>query len=232
MPPRFRSSLVLVAAVAVACCAPAAWAAKPKLYKVSLHGDIRNEQTVVRDGGPPPLGCDGSSTETHHFVASAGLSARSGASPIVSYGRLRFRALLTSPAATSTSETTGSWAPEPDFPPDDPSVCTFTPEQKTWHCTFAAEATRPAGAELALLPKKGTYELYYNRNAGVLSCDDQEIDASLLRLATTKLRVRAVKTLARGRSTTASGTAVTPPLDSSATGGETLHYTLKVERVR
>jgi hypothetical protein len=44
--------------------------------------------------------------------------------------------------------------------------------------------------------------------------------------------VRAVKTLARGRSTTASGTAVTPPLDSSATGGETLHYTLKVERVR
>ena len=103
---------------------------------------------------------------------------------------------------------------------------------KTWHCSFASEATRAAGAELALLPKKGTYELYYNRDAGVLSCDDQEIDASLLRLATTKLRVRAVKMLTPGRSTTASGMAVTPPLDSTATGGETLHYTLKVERVR
>ena len=47
MPSRIRSSLLLVA-VAVAGCAPMAWAAKPKLYRVSLSGDARNEQTFER----------------------------------------------------------------------------------------------------------------------------------------------------------------------------------------
>jgi hypothetical protein len=79
---------------------------------------------------------------------------------------------------------------------------------------------------------KGTYELYYNRNAGMLACEDEAVDPSLLSLATTKLRVSAVKRLARGRSASASGSVVTPPLNPNATGGETLHYTLKVERVR
>jgi hypothetical protein len=44
--------------------------------------------------------------------------------------------------------------------------------------------------------------------------------------------VSAVKRLAKGKSVSASGTAVTPPLDPRATGGETLNYTLKVKRTR
>jgi hypothetical protein len=231
MPSRIRSSLLLVAVV-VTCCAPMAWAAKPRLYRVSLSGDVRNEQTFEREGDPPPLGCVGSSTVTHHFAASAGLSARPGASPIASYGRLRFRALLTAPTVSSTTSSTGSWAPDPYLPPDDPSACTFRPENKISPCSFAAEATRPSGAELALYPNSATYELYYNRAAGMITCDDEEVDASLLNPATTKLRVSAVKKLARGKTTSASGSVAMPPTVPGATGGETLHYTLRIERVR
>jgi hypothetical protein len=223
---------LLLVAVAVAGCAPTAWAAKPKLYRVSLRGDVRNDQTFERDGDPPPLGCIGSSTVTHHFAASAGLSARPGASPIVSYGRLRFRALLTAPTVSSTTSSAGSWAPDPYLPPDDPSACTFMPENRTLRCSFVSDATRPSGAELALYPKSGTYELYYNRAAGMITCDDEEVDASLLNPATTKLRVSAVKKLARGKSTSASGSVATPPRVPGATGGEMLHYTLRIERVR
>jgi hypothetical protein len=186
----------------------------------------------VSEGDPPPPGCTGDSTETHRFVASAGLAAKPGARPIASYGRLRFRVLLTSPTATSTTETAGSWEPDALFPPDDPSVCTFKPETKTGPCRFAPDATRASGAEFALLPMKGTYELYYNRNAAMVSCEDEAVDASLLSLVATKLRVSAVKRLGRGRSASVSGSVVTPPLNPSASGGETLHYTLRVERVR
>jgi hypothetical protein len=231
MPARIRSSLLL-AALAAAGCAPTVWAAKPKLYTVSLRGDVRNEQTFEREGDPPPLGCIGSSTVTHHFAASAGLSARPGASPIVSYGRLRFRALVTSPTVSSTTSSARSWAPDPYLPPDDPSACTFKPENKTSPCSFASEATRSSGAELALYPKSGTYELYYNRAAGMVTCDDEDVDASLLSPATTKLRVSVVKKLARGKSTSASGSVATPPRVPGVVGGEMLHYTLRIERVR
>ena len=95
---------------------------------------------------------------------------------------------------------------------------------------------RSSGAEFALLPNKGKYELYYNRSAGLVSCDDEfPLGWALLEGAQpqlTKLRVSAVKRLAKGRSTSASGTATSPPLDPGGTGGETLNYTLKVKRVR
>jgi hypothetical protein len=222
-----RGSLIL-AVLAVAVGAPSGWAAKPKLYRVSLRGDVHKEASLVTAGDPPPLGCTGDSTITHRFAASVSISPRVGRVAIASYGRLVFRALLTSPTATSTTQSVGSWAPDPYLPPDDPSVCNFKPQTKEWPCRFAPEAVGPSGAEVALYPKNGTYELYYNRAAGLLSCTDEEIDSSLLNPTRTTLRVGAVKRLARARSTSGSGVAVTP----GDSGNETLHYALRVERVR
>lgn len=224
-------ALTLAAALAVM---PAGAAAKPR-YSVSLRGDVRNDVTTVRDAlVTPPEGCAGSMSETSRFVASAGLTPKGGAAAPASYGRLRFRARLTSPSAASTTETAGSFAVDPTFPPDDPATCAVAPSRKSLPCEFSAEATRTSGAEFVLLPNKDRYELYYNRNRAIVSCDD-EIRESLLDVAhpkLTTLRVRAVKRLARGRSVSVSGTASTSPADPEATGGETLHYTLVVKRAR
>jgi hypothetical protein len=174
-------------------------------------------------------------SETFRFAASAGLAPKPSAVPAGSYGRLFFRARLTSPTAASSTETSGGTFPPETFrPPADPSVCTVAPETKSGRCDFVPEALRNSGAEFALLPNKGRYELYYNRNAGILSCEDDFADTLLCVCAPklTNLRVNAVKRLAKGRSATASGTATTPPRNESFTGGETLSYTLKVTRAR
>ena len=224
-----------VIAVLVAACVPAAEAAKPKLYSVSLKGDVRDEINVVRQDVAPPYGCLGSMSETRHFAASASLSPKPIGAPFASYGRLIFRARITSPTVTSTGETTGDVSPDPYSPPSDPSVCT-APGKQTYPCHFRTEATRRSGGEFALLPNKGKYEIYYNRASGMLSCDEEDyfsespLDASPTAL--TKLKVRAVKGLGRGRSLSVSGTISTPPRDPEATGGETLHYALNVKRVR
>lgn len=227
----------LVVIAAAFACVPAAHAAKPRLFTVSLSGEVRNEATRVRDDAVyAPSGCVGTMSETHRFVASAGITPRPSAAPVASYGRLRFRARLTSPAASATTETSGSFTPDPDFPPADPSACDVASGTKSWPCGFSAEATRSSGGEFALLPNRGKYELYYNRNPAIVSCDDEfPLGMSLLDAAEpqqTKLRASAVKRLAKGRSVSVSGTAMTPPLDPRATGGETLRYVLKVKRVR
>jgi hypothetical protein len=237
MSSRIGSTFVGIVAVA-AVCAPAAWPAKPKLYSVALSGDVRNEASRTTDGVPrAPEGCIGTMSETHRFVASTGLAPKPAGAPVASYGRLRFRARLITPTVAATTTTAGSFSPDPNYPPADPSECSVTPPgPKSWPCSFANEATRASGAEFALLPNKGKYELYYNRSSGLVNCDDEfPMGAALLEAGKphlTKLRVGAVKRLAKGRSTSASGTAVKPPLDPGGTGGETLTYTLKVKRVR
>ena len=230
-----KISLTLVVAAAVA--ASSAQAAKPKLYSVSLSGDIRNEASLVRaDAVYAPEGCQGTLSETHRFSASTGLAPKPRPAPLASYGRLKFRATLTSPSISATTETSGSFTVDPDFPPADPSVCSAVPGPKSWSCGFSGEATRPSGAEIALLPNKGKYEIYYNRNTPLVSCDDEfPLGVSLMGVAEpalTKLRVSAVKKLRKGKSVSASGTTASPPLDPGATGGENLNYTLKVKRVR
>jgi hypothetical protein len=232
---RFGITLVVVAATAAVV--PPAEAAKPKLYTVSFSGDARNESSRVRaDAVYAPEGCQGSLSETYRFNASSGFAPKPSAAPVASYGRLRFRARLTSPSVAATTETTGSFTVDPNFPPDDPSVCSATPGPKSWSCGFSGEATRASGAEFALLPNKGKYEIYYNRNTPLVSCDDEfPMGVSLMGVAEpalTKLRVSAVKKLRKGKSTSASGTTASPLLDPGATGGETLNYTLKVKRVR
>jgi hypothetical protein len=228
--------VVLVVLVAsAAACVPAASAAKPKLYSVSLSGDVRNEASKTGEGFPPD-GCIGTTSETSRFAVSAGLAPKPVAAPVASYGRLRFRAHLTSLNIAAGTETTGSFAPDPDFPPDDPSVCSV-PATKSWPCRASAEATGKSGAEFALLPNKGRYELYYNRTAGIVTCDDDllPLGPTLLDVGQTKLtklRVSAVKRLAKGRSVAVSDTLVVPPMDPGATGGETLNYGLTVKRVR
>ena len=228
-------SLILL--VAAAAAAPSANAAKPKLYSVSLSGDVRSESSRVRaDAVYAPEGCQGTLSETYRSAASTGLAPKPRPAPIASYGRLRFRAALTSPSVSATTETSGSFTVDPNFPPADPSVCSVQPGPKSWSCSFSGEATRAAGAEIALLPNKGKYEIYYNRNTPLVSCDDEfPMGVSLLGVAEpalTKLRVSAVKKLRKGKSVSASGTTASPLMDPSATGGETLNYTLKVKRVR
>ena len=76
MSSRIGTTFVGIVAVA-AVCAPAAWAAKPKLYSVALSGDVRNEASRTTDGTVrPPEGCMGTMSETHRFVASAGLAPK------------------------------------------------------------------------------------------------------------------------------------------------------------
>jgi hypothetical protein len=225
--------------LAAAAAAPSAHAAKPKpkLYSVSLSGDVRSEGSRVRaDAVYAPQGCQGSLSETHRFAASTGFAPKPRPAPIASYGRLRFRAALTSPSISASTETSGSFTVDPDFPPDDPSVCTAQTGSKSWACSFSGEATGRAGAEIALLPNKGTYEIYYNRSNPLVSCDDEfPMGVSLLGVAepaATKLRVSAVKKLRKGKTVTASGTTASPLIDPGASGGETLNYTIKVKRVR
>jgi hypothetical protein len=224
-----------VLAVLLVACVPAAEAAKPKLYSVSLRGSDRNERSAVfSDSVQPPYGCVGSMSDTRHFAAAANIRPKGGAAPVASYGRLIFRARLTGFTASSTSQTSGSFSPDPDFPPPDPSTCAVAPERKSYPCHFRSEATRRSGGEFALFPDKGRYQLYYNRSAGILLCEDDYFYDSLLDTSpemVTKLRVRAVKGLRRGRSVSASGT-ISVPAVSGETGGETLHYALKVTRVR
>lgn len=198
-----------------------------------MHDEITTDR---QDAVEPPSGCIGSMSERRHFEASADLSPKPKAAPVASYSRLVFRALIKSPRAASTSETSGGFSPDPDFPPPDPGDCAVQPGNKSFPCHFLHEATRKSGGEFALLPNNGKYEIYYNRSAGMLSCDEEDffsespLDSSPTAL--TKLRVRAVKGLGRGRAVSVSGTITTPPRDPSAAGGETLHYKLKVKRVR
>ena len=81
MSSRIGTTFVGIVAVA-AVCAPAAWPAKPKLYSVALKGDVRNEANRTTDGVPrSPEGCIGTMSETHRFVASAGLAPSAVACP-------------------------------------------------------------------------------------------------------------------------------------------------------
>jgi hypothetical protein len=228
-----RPRLVLVLGVAAAVPVPSAAAATPKLYSVSLSGTTRTELTQVLPLDPP-AGCTGSANERNHFLGSATLVAKPRGVPFASYGRLKFNVVLRSLHAEATHETAGSYAVDPNEPfPPPPGTCTFTPEKRTARCTFPRDATARKGAEFALLPHGRIYELYYNRSAGIVNCEPDDLFGKIFgEFVQTKLRVRAVKALGIGRSVSTSATSVFPTRVSSTTGGETDKYTLKVKRVR
>ena len=228
---RTRSALALLALAAVAPV-PSAAAAKPKLYSVSLSGTTRTELTQVRPLDPP-AGCTGSANETNHFLGSASLVAKPRGVPFASYGRLKFNVVLKSLRAEATHETSGSYEVDPNEPfPPPPGTCTFTPEKKTARCTFTRDATARAGAEFALLPHGKIYELYFNRTAGIVNCEPDDLSGKIFgEFVQTKLRVSTVKGLGVGGSVSKSTTSEIPAR-SPVTGGETTRYTLKVKRVR
>jgi hypothetical protein len=230
---RSAITLVALAAIALGAVLPMTANAKlPKLYSVSLSGTTRTELTETRPLDPPPS-CIGSATETNRFAGSASLVAKPRGVPVASYGRLKFNVVLKSLAATASKETQGSFAPDPNaFEPPAPGACNFTPEKKTARCTFSREATARTGAEFALLPHSGKYDLYYNRNAGIVSCEPDDLNGKIFgSFILTKLRVSAVKGLGVGRSVSTSGTFV-DAARSPTTGGENTKYALKVKRVR
>ena len=233
MRPRSLALLALaLLALAAVAPVPSAAAAKPKLYSVSLSGATRTELTQVRPLDPPG-GCTGSANETNHFLGSATLVAKPRGVPFASYGRLKFNVVLKSLSAQATHETAGSYAVDPNEPfPPPPGTCTFTPEKTTARCTFTRDATARAGAEFALLPHGRIYELYFNRTAGIVNCEPDDLSGKIFgEFVQTKLRVSAVKGLGVGGSVSKSTTSVIPAR-SPVTGGETTRYTLKVKRVR
>jgi hypothetical protein len=233
-----RVALAAVAiAVAALVAAPAASAAKPRVYHVSLSGKASSELNRTKTVPPPYYGCTGTVTRTDHFVASASLSPAPNAVPLRSYGRLPFYAKLTLPAAAYTVKTEGGWSVDPSDPyAPDPSMCAFTPENEALDCEYNPISTRRLGGPFTLLSENGRYRLFYGLSNGTVRCPEGEIGASLLEVhwggPLTKLRVTAVKRLGKGRSVSVSGTLETPPALSGVTGGETLDYTLRVKRVR
>jgi hypothetical protein len=231
---RSATSLVALIALASIVLVPAAADArkKPKLYSVSLSGstrtDVSDTSFVSGDSG-----CLGEPTETKHFVGGGTMVPKPKGVPFASYGRLVFNAKLKSLSATATDTVQGTFTPDPNAfgTPD----CRLPPNQ-TGKCTFAKEATARKGAEFALLPNKGKFELYYNRTAGIVDCtphdvfDNAKIFAGFVQ---TPLRASTVKGLGVGGSASASGKATFPNKGGSrSTGGETDTYKLKVKRVQ
>lgn len=231
-----KVAVAIAVTVAALAASPAASAAKPRLYHISLSGKARSELTRTKTINPQYEACTGTVTRTDHFVASASLGPAPNAVPIRSYGRLPFYAKLTSPTAAYTVETKGGWSVDPSDPyPPPPGGCDFTPESKTLECEYNPISTRRLGGPFTLHAHDGRYELYYSLSNGTVRCPEGEIGASLLEprgAPPTKLRVNAVKGLRKGRSVSVSGTVASPPAIRDVTGGETLDYTLKVKRVR
>jgi hypothetical protein len=238
--PRSRTRSRAIAALtglAVALVVPAGAGAqaKAKLYSVSLSGSDRTE-LIHAITTSAPYGCTGSSTETQRFTASMRMNAKPKPIPFASYGRLEFNVVLTSLSAVATTETTGSYANDPNAF-NHPNSCVFTPPpKKVARCTFAKDATRKQGAELALYPIHGKFEFYLNRtNLAIVHCEpDPSPDFTYGTLLAgefpTKLSSGKAHALGNGRSESDSGTISTK--DPAATGGETVKYALTVKRVR
>jgi hypothetical protein len=223
--------LALGLAAALGVGAADAWAAKPRLYTVSLSGEIRSSLThALVDTAAPPAGCVGSNTETRSFRASASFSPLPKPRPAVS-SWLLFHAQLKSPRGSAASELTSSYAPDPEAPWTDPSTCAVPPERRSFRCYFAAEATRKSGTAYALRPQNGRYTLIYRPFASMVDCGDI-YEASLFGNFGLDLRVSAVMALARGRSVVRSGMQAPLRHVDEWTPRETLRYRLEVTRVR
>jgi hypothetical protein len=134
---------------------PVASAAKPRLYRVLLEDDVRNEVTKVLEGVPLALGCVGSSTETHHFLPSAGLAPKPAAAPVASYRRLRFRVRSTSPSASASADTVNVVADAGDIGHGD---CANTSYAGPGEGTFPR---RMIGAETISVENSFTYAPVY-----------------------------------------------------------------------
>ena len=226
-----RLALVLGLAAAIGVGAPDAWAAKPRLYTVSLSGEIRSTLThALVDTAIPPDGCVGSNTETRSFQASARFLPLPRPRPAVS-SWLLFHAQLKSPRGSAASELTSSYAPDPEAPWIDPSTCAVPPERRSFRCYFAEQATRKSGTAYALRPDNGRYTLIYRPFASMVDCGEIH-EAALFGNFELDLRVNAVMRLPRGRSVVRSG--VKAPLRDvdEWTPRETLRYRLEVTRVR
>ena len=228
---RTRVALALGLAAALGATAPDAWAAKPRLYTVSLSGEIRSSLShALVDTGVPPAGCVGSDTETRTFQASATFRPMPKPRPAVS-SWLLFHAQLGSPKGSAASEWTANYAPDPEAPWTDPSTCAVPPQRRSFRCYFAATATRKSGSAYALRPNNGRYTLIYRPFASMVDCGDIH-EASLFGNFDVDLRVSAVKGLRRGRSVVRSATK-SPLRDLDEwTPRETLRYRLEVTRVR
>ena len=239
-----RTSAFLIALAAAALIAvPTAFAAQPKLYRVSMSG--KDTADVTKSWAVPPLteGCTGTVTETRHITSSFGVAPAPDRAfpPERRFGTLHFRARLTAPRYSYRLDTSGSWGTDPSDPyAPDPSACAFTHEHRNLKCRVLAGATSRRGVRFMLIPVNGTYRVNVNRiGEGLLNCERNEglelIDHGSTK---TKLTRAAVERLAPGKRVRVSGTIVTShdydndEVDEHHRGRERFKYTLTVRRVR
>lgn len=238
-------------ALALALTLPASAGAAPKnrLYTISLSGAASSESTSVTPGmdnyGQPPDGCLDNTTTTEHWGVSAGMRAAPARIPLSGVPGDRyfvFHVSLNSLNASVYDEVDGNWTVDPShYPaPVDPSVCAFTPFRVTAPCVLGSWKADPvflgffAGeAVFSIDHPQGPYDeivqcqTHQDANGSPVPVAAIDGGPFLDRVPTT-LRVRAVLSLAKGRSVSASGTVTKPESD----GSEKVTYRIAIKRVR
>jgi hypothetical protein len=249
--PRAPRVLAAVVAVALGLALPVSASAAPQkaLYAISLSGTVSSDVTSVRPGmdyyGQPPDGCLDNTTTTEHWAVSARMSAKPARVPLTGVPGDRYFAFYASLSSLSPSvydEVDGSWTVDPThYPaPVDPNVCAFTPFRVTAPCVFGSWKADPVflgffgrEAVFSIDHAQGPYDeivqCQTHQNANGSPAPGAAVDGGpfLDRIPTT-LRVRAVLSLARGRSVSAAGTVTKP----ESNGSENVAYRLAVKRVR
>ena len=248
-PRLLAASVALALALGLALPVSASAAHQKALYAISLSGTVSSDVTSVTSGmdyyGQPPDGCLDNTTTTEHWAVSAQISAKPARVPLAGVPGDRYFAFSASLSSLNTSvydEVDGSWTVDPShYPaPVDPSVCAFTPFRVTAPCVFGSWKTDPVfldffvrEAVFSIDHAQGPYDeivhCQTHPNANGSPAPGAAVDGGpFLDRTPTTLRVRAVLSLAMGRSVSASGTVTKP--DSN--GSENVTYRLAVKRVR
>jgi hypothetical protein len=231
-------------------------------YAISLSGSVSTDLNTVdaedgystESGGSQqiPDGCIPRNTTTEQWAASARMSVKPNSglplSPGAGVKTFFLTGVMSSLSTSVYDEVDGSWVVDPNnYPaPVDPSVCAFTPFRVTAHCAF--KGGRPTlSTPLALFVDGATFSIeHFDQAEGpIVDCPVRQTPyglgpdaayegADFLDRTATKLRVRTVLALGKGRSTSASGTLVKPKVwwDSRVDGNETVNYKIKVKRVK
>ena len=212
---------------------------REKLYSISLTATVQAATTESLEGGTPPYGCKGQSTETFRYSASGHTGPAPRKVPLTKHGRFRyfdFPGQLTGLSASLTEDVTASWEFDPTLPfAPDPSVCVFQPTHTVVHCRVNPEQD---GFDLFPLPGDGgRFTLTYEATRAIFECPsvNYPVPGDFFASILTPLRLSSVLALRRHHSVDAKGR-VSRPLTGSLSrrpiGTETVGYAVRITRSR